>query len=1277
MSKVRQVALLPAGCQPWNTDVCDASGERFAYSATLAIYIYQLDRKFNEFKLHSVMSEHKKTITAISWNPRNPDILASTGADNQVIVWNIPQQRALDKITTKTTPNSVGWCLHERDCVSFVCGRGPLCMWNYGTGGGLTFHKEAQNFLSDICQFRWHHKKLGKLAFGHTDGSLSLFNPGQKSQKHVLRPETLEGTDEEDPVSDLDWDPLSSEYLLVSNTHFGVRLIDTDSLSIIMCFQLPSAAAQVHSIAWIPSAPGMFLTGDSHVGVMRMWNVSKASPIENIKLKKMGFHALHVFSTAPQPGNNNNKMATSQGVSSTSYTIAPTMSQTNRFALPPAHAVCTFLDGGVGLYDLGKRKWNFLRSEGHVETIFDCKFKPDNPDLLATASFDGTVKVWDITDMTAVETSPGNEGVIYSITWAPGDINCIAGSTSRQGAFIWDIDKGKIVKRFTEHGKHSVYSVAWCPKDSRRIATCGADGHCIIRQVDGKILQKYKHPAAVFGCDWSPHNKDMIATGCEDKTVRVYYLPTNSEQPLKIFAGHSAKVFHVRWSPLREGILCSGSDDGGIRIWDYTQDACINFLEGHKAPVRGLLWSSEIPYLLISGSWDYTIRIWDIRDGACIDTVLDHGADVYGLACHPSRPFILASCSRDSTLRIWSLTPLVEPLQMNILAKRPWSEIIGTAENATSGVSPLLTGKVSKDLRAQLEKLQEPELYCKTLKLFSNFFTHPGGSQNLWELVGVINGKADCYLSSNYSKGIMHSKHLTKYKASAAQELEMVKMSRSSGIGAPKKEDQLREAANMHIRLGNIQRYCELMVDLGEWERAMAVAPGVSLDYWKSLADRHADFLMEQENELAIPFCIATGSAKKCVDFLTSQGHLQEAMLVAEATIEGSINPPSKPSKKPPLNCNGGETPNEDDLSMLHNTADTLADWYFRNGSPILAACCHLSVDHCQKAMSKLIRGNELELAVSIGRVLKNQDVGALTNVATEYLVRRCENIGKWELAVDLLKDTDDSERHLVRLCASCAASQSEIDDLHSKAGLPSMQKCLKKAETLLSQSSPEDCVKYYILSTQPEKALDVGLEHIKGQMQRSVWKVADVYPVLQLLGYIMTEKLQQQKCAKYCGELLALSAYVGALVAIGRGYDTIVVPLFEHTRYLLKSRQPNIPLSEQQLDLDLAAWRSQGEQDRDTLGTTYGSACEHYKVLRERIGVEPYPVERGVDVAAGSAMPSHSDVHMSVLNGRRIQGLAFFLEDGRSAVSISDAIMWSKVNPFSPLATGARINPF
>ena len=76
-----------------------------------------------------------------------------------------------------------------------------------------------------------------------------------------------------------------------------------------------------------------------------------------------------------------------------------------------------------------------------------------------------------------VNTSPGNEGVIYCLSWAPADLNCVTAATARNGVFIWDLDKGKVIQRFREHGAHPVYCVAWNQKDSRFIASCGGDGN--------------------------------------------------------------------------------------------------------------------------------------------------------------------------------------------------------------------------------------------------------------------------------------------------------------------------------------------------------------------------------------------------------------------------------------------------------------------------------------------------------------------------------------------------------------------------------------------------------------------------------------------------------------------------------------------------------------------------------------------------------------------------------------------------------------------------------
>ncbi|KAI7810539.1 WD repeat-containing protein 17 isoform X2 [Triplophysa rosa] len=1283
MSQVKQVGLLAAGCQPWNKDVCAASGDRFAYCATLAIYVYQLDHRYNEFKLRAIMSEHKKTITAISWCPHNPDVFASASADNLLIIWNVAEQKAVARLdNTKGIPASLSWCWNAGDNVAFVSHRGPLYIWTIsGPDSGVTVHKEAHSFLSDICLFRWHPLKKGKVVFGHTDGSLSIFQPGTKNQKHVLRPESLEGTDEEDPVTALEWDPLSTDYLLVANMHNGIRLLDSESLSCITTFSFPSAAASVQCLAWVPSAPGMFITGDSQVGVLRIWNVSRATPLDNFKLKKTGFHALHVLNSPPAKKSfSSNSPSKNHYTSSTSEAVPPpTLSQNQAFSLPPGHAVCCFMDGGVGLYDMGTKKWDFLRDLGHVETIFDCKFKPDDPNLLATASFDGTIKVWDINTLTAVYTSPGNEGVVYSLSWAPGDLNCIAGATSRNGAFIWDVKKGKMITRFNEHGKNGIFCVAWSHKDSKRIATCSGDGFCIIRTIDGKVLHKYKHPAAVFGCDWSQNNKDMIATGCEDKNVRVYYLATSSDQPLKVFPGHTAKVFHVRWSPLREGILCSGSDDGTVRIWDYTQDACINVLSGHTAPVRGLMWNTEVPYLLTSGSWDYTIRVWDTRDGTCLDTVYDHGADVYGLTCHPSCPFTMASCSRDSTVRLWSLTPLIAPLVVNILTDHSWDDIIGSTDRAmVPGAPPLLCGKVSRDIKQELDKLSS-DVRMKKLKWFSECFSPPGGSHNLWDLVAVINGQDDSLLPQNYGQGIMHMKHLVRFKTSEAQELTIVKMSKfGGGIGAPSKEERLKNAAEIHIRLGQIQRYCELMVELGEWEKALSVAPGVSMKYWKKLMQRRADQLMQEGNDDIIPYCIATGEVKKLVNFFTSRGQLKEAVLVAQGACEGNIHGPQNASINHAANSDNDNI--DKYCGLLHRVCKELAEWYFQDGHAVLAACCHLAVDNSELAMASLIRGNELELAVCVGTVL-GESASKSTHYVLELLARKYMTTATWDLAARLLQMIPDNEILLAKLCAFYPGSSSEINDLHEKCGLPTLEECKELAENAHAEGEIFQAVKYYLLSPEPEKALPIGISYVKEQLSAPDWAVDSVYHILDLLSYIRTDRLILSKCSEERNELLILCGYIGALLAIGRQYSSIVPALYEYTSQLLKRREVALPLQIEQLSGELEAWRVCTQSFKAPDESSYASPSEaqklEYSQLLSRMREEPIKGLEGPDYVTGSNLPSHSDVQISCFTGLRIQGPVFFLEDGKSAISLNDALMWAKVNPFSPLGTGIRLNPF
>lgn len=516
-------------------------------------------------------------------------------------------------------------------------------------------------------------------------------------------------------------------------------------------------------------------------------------------------------------------------------------------------------------------------------------------------------------------------------------------------------------------------------------------------------------------------------------------------------------------------------------------------------------------------------------------------------------------------------------------------------------------------------------------------------------------------------------KHLLKFKTSEAQELTIVKMSKfGGGIGAPSKEERLIEAANIHLRLGQIQRYCELMVELGQWEKALSVAPGVSMKYWKKLMQRRADQLMGEDNDDAIPYCIATGDIKNLISFFTGRGQLLEALIIAQGACEGNIRAPQSSQANPTTNDMDNRLQYQ---SLLQTVCKELAEWYFQDGCSVLAACCYLAVDNIKLAMSSLIRGNELELAACVGIGL-GEAAKQSTSYCLELLARKYMTTTTWALAVDLLKMIPDNHILLAKLCAFYPGSVAEINQFHESCGLPSIEECKALAETAMCEGDLFSAVKFHLLSSEPDIALRIGLDHVKEQLTRPDWTVDIVQPILDLMSYIRTDCLIMAKLTGARSELLILCGYIGGLLAIRRQYSSIVPALYEYTSQLMKRREVCVPLNIEQLSVELDVWRACTQSNRNPASDCQRELFSH---LERRI--QPTQPDGlvlcGADYVTGSNLPSHSDVQLSCFTGHRIKGPVFLLEDDKSAISLNDALMWAEVNPFSPLGTGVRINPF
>ena len=59
------------------------------------------------------------------------------------------------------------------------------------------------------------------------------------------------------------------------------------------------------------------------------------------------------------------------------------------------------------------------------------------------------------------------------------------------------------------------------------------------------------------------------------------------------------------------------------------------------------------------------------------------------------------------------------------------------------------------------------------------------------------------------------------------------------GTQLSKKEDRLNEAANLMLKSGNFQEYCEIQMQLGNYEDCIAYAPKVSMQYWKECVQKY------------------------------------------------------------------------------------------------------------------------------------------------------------------------------------------------------------------------------------------------------------------------------------------------------------------------------------------------------------------------------------------------------------------------------------------------------
>jgi COMPASS component SWD3 len=159
------------------------------------------------------------------------------------------------------------------------------------------------------------------------------------------------------------------------------------------------------------------------------------------------------------------------------------------------------------------------------------------------------------------------------------------------------------------------------------------------------------HSRGINEVAWSKGGDPFVATASDDKTLRLWDAQTGDA--LVEFRGHDNFVFCTQFNG-PSNLLVSGSFDETVKLWDVRSGECVSTLPAHSDPVTAVSFNRD-GTCVVSASHDGLIRIWDVSTGECLKTIFAAGnPPVSHVTYSPNGKYVLAG-TLDSKLRLWPM----------------------------------------------------------------------------------------------------------------------------------------------------------------------------------------------------------------------------------------------------------------------------------------------------------------------------------------------------------------------------------------------------------------------------------------------------------------------------------------------------------------------------------------------------------------------------------------------------------------------------------------------
>lgn len=361
---------------------------------------------------------------------------------------------------------------------------------------------------------------------------------------------------------------------LIATTSLDKKAILWDAITGRELFTLAGHAEAVESVAFSPDTMRL-ATGDGE-GTIKIWDLTPSREV---------------------------------------FTIFHPVGNTSWFALNP--------DGGslvmTGESDVLPEVWKIpqiepveaadsprklLTLEGHQGPVRGLTYSRDGS-LIASGSFDGTAKVWDVKTGEELDTFAGHKGDVLWVAFSPDGTRLVSAGEDKT-IRIWEVKTGKELFVLKRH--HLGVLIAVFSPDGTRFATGADDGSAKIWDTaSGKEIFSLTHPGTVFGVAFSPDGR-RLATASNTEIVKVWDALSGKE--LFHFSGHTSSIVSIAFSPDGKR-LATASRDGTAKLWDATSGEELLTLYGSGAGICCVAFTPDAKYLFTGG--DDGVRVYTLQ----------------------------------------------------------------------------------------------------------------------------------------------------------------------------------------------------------------------------------------------------------------------------------------------------------------------------------------------------------------------------------------------------------------------------------------------------------------------------------------------------------------------------------------------------------------------------------------------------------------------------------------------------------------------------------------